>query len=221
VAVARVSAGAARDVVLARVRAALAPGPVAAPAAIPRAYRQAGRASDPAEVIETFCARVADYRAQVHRVRPADLETFVAGMLANRRVVVPAEPPCAVSGFAAVRDDPPLTPRELDGADAALTGCALAVAQTGTIVLDGSSPCGRRALTLVPDHHVCVLWADQIVADVPDAIAALRRIEATRRPITLISGPSATSDIELERVEGVHGPRRLDVVVVRAEPPNR
>ena len=111
-------------------------------------------------------------------------------------------------------DEPPLTARELDGADAVLTGCALAVAETGTIVLDGSAACGRRALTLVLDHHVCVVRAAQIVAGVPDAIAALRRAEATRRPITLVSGPSATSDIELERVEGVHGPRRLDVVVV-------
>jgi L-lactate dehydrogenase complex protein LldG len=222
VAIARVSAGAARDVVLARVRAALGPGPgPVAGVVIPRAYRQAGRACDPAEVVETFCARVADYCARVHRIRAEDLEAVVAGMLANRRVVVPAAPPCAVRGFAAVRDDPPLTPRELDGADAVLTGCTLAVAQTGTIVLDGSPPCGRRAITLVPDHHVCVVRADQIVADVPDAIAALRRTDATRRPITLISGPSATSDIELERVEGVHGPRLLDVVVVRAEPPDR
>jgi L-lactate dehydrogenase complex protein LldG len=233
-----VSAGAAREVVLARVRAALGPGPVtavgpvaaadeiprgpvAAPVSIPRRYRQAGWASDPAEVVERFCERVAEYRAHVHRVSPADLDALVAGMLANRRVVVPATPPCAGRGFAAVRDDPPLTPRELDDADAVLTGCALAVAQTGTIVLDGSAPCGRRAITLVPDHHVCVVRADQIVAGVPDAIAALGRIEATRRPITLVSGPSATSDIELERVEGVHGPRLLDVVVVIARAPDR
>jgi len=220
-----VSAAAARDVVLARVRAALAPGPgsvAAAPVAIPRTYRQAGRSSDPAQVVECFCERVAEYRAQVHRVvGAADLEALVAELLAQRRVVVPAAPPCAVRGFAAVPDDPPLTPRELDGADAVLTGCALAVAQTGTIVLDGSAPCGRRAITLVPDHHVCVVRAEQIVAAVPDAIAALERIEATRRPITLVSGPSATSDIELERVEGVHGPRLLDVVVVSVEAPDR
>jgi L-lactate dehydrogenase complex protein LldG len=95
-----------------------------------------------------------------------------------------------------------------------LTGCALAVAETGTIVLDGSAACGRRALTLVVDHHVCVVNADQILAGVPDAIAALSRMDAMRRPITLVSGPSATSDIEFERVEGIHGPRRLEVVVV-------
>jgi len=105
----------------------------------------------------------------------------------------------------------------------AVSGANFAVAETGTIVLDGSAPCGRRALTLVPDHYVCVVRADQVVVDVPDAIAALRRMDATRRPITLVSGPSATSDIELERVEGVHGPRMLDVVVVRprAREPDR
>jgi L-lactate dehydrogenase complex protein LldG len=248
VAVARVSGDAAREVVLARVRAALAPGPAAttaeaapavavapgpvarpvaadaippAPVAIPRTYRQAGRASDPEEVVERFCERVAEYHAQVHRVSPAELDAFVAGMLANRRVVVPAAPPCTVRGFNAVFDDPPLTPHELDGPDAVLTGCALAVAQTGTVVLDGSAACGRRAITLVPDRHVCVVRAGQIVPDVPDAIAALRRIEATRRPITLISGPSATSDIELERVEGVHGPRLLELVVVSEGPSDR
>ena len=98
----------------------------------------------------------------------------------------------------------------LDGVDTVLTGCALAIAETGTVVLDGGPRCGRRALTLVPDHHVCVVDAGQVVAGVPDAIAAL----APRAPLTFVSGPSATSDIELERVEGVHGPRRLEVVVV-------
>ena len=207
-------AGGARDVVLARVRAALGPAP-AAPAAIPRAYRQAGRAVDADALVEGFCARVGEYRARVHRATEASLDEVVARLLADRRVLVPASPPCEPHGYELIRDDPPLTARDLDGADAALTGCALAVAETGTIVLDGSAVCGRRALTLVPDHHVCVVRAAQVVADVPDAIAALRRRDATRRPITLISGPSATSDIELERVEGVHGPRVLDVVVVR------
>jgi L-lactate dehydrogenase complex protein LldG len=215
VAVAPVSAGDARDAVLARVRAALVPAP--APVAIPREYRRAGGPSDPAEVVERFCERVAEYRARVHRTGAGDLAALVSGLLAGRRVVVAPAPPCAARGFAAVRDDPPLAPRELDGADAVLTGCALAVAQTGTIVLDGSAACGRRAITLVPDHHVCVVRADRIVGRVPDAIAELQRLRATRRPITLVSGPSATSDIELERVEGVHGPRHLDVVVVAGE----
>jgi L-lactate dehydrogenase complex protein LldG len=103
---------------------------------------------------------------------------------------------------------------ELDGYDAALTGCALAIAETGTIVLDGGAASGRRALTLVPDHHICVVEARQIVASVPEAIAALEPAAREGRPITFVSGPSATSDIELERVEGVHGPRKLDILVV-------
>ncbi len=207
--------GDARDVVLARVHAALGgPDAPAAPVAIPRAYRQADRPADPEALLERFCRRVGEYRARVHRATGASLHDVVAGLLADRRVLVPAAPPCEAHGYEEVHDEPPLTAPELDGADATLTGCAFAVAETGTIVLDGSAACGRRALTLVPDHHVCVVRAEQIVADVPDAIAALRRQDATRRPITLISGPSATSDIELERVEGVHGPRVLDVVVV-------
>jgi L-lactate dehydrogenase complex protein LldG len=87
------------------------------------------------------------------------------------------------------------------------------VAETGTIVLDSSPACGPRALTLVPDHHVCVVLEAQIVPGVPDAVAALREAAVAGRPITMVSGPSATSDIELQRVEGVHGPRRLDVIV--------
>jgi L-lactate dehydrogenase complex protein LldG len=214
VAIARMT-GDARDVVLARVRAALhGSGATAAAVAIPRAYRQAGGPADPDALVERFCQRVGEYRARVQRATDASLDEVVAGLLAGRRVLVPAAPPCVLRGCEEVGDQPPLTARELDGADATLTGCALAVAETGTIVLDGSAACGRRALTLVPDHHVCVVRAAQIVADVPDAIAALRGRDATRRPITLISGPSATSDIELERVEGVHGPRVLDVVVV-------
>jgi L-lactate dehydrogenase complex protein LldG len=207
--------GDARDVVLARVRAALhGSGATAAAVTIPRAYRQAGRPADPDALVERFCQRAGEYRARVHRATEPSLDDVVAGLLAGRRVLVPASPPCKPRGWEKVRDQPPLTARELDGADATLTGCALAVAETGTIVLDGSAACGRRALTLVPDHHVCVVHAAQLVADVPDAIAALRRRDATRRPITLVSGPSATSDIELERVEGVHGPRILDVVVI-------
>jgi L-lactate dehydrogenase complex protein LldG len=209
----------AREAVLGRIRAALGEPPPAA-VAIPRAYRQAqgdgpgGPGPVAAQVVERFCERVADYRARVHRTSAADLDRLVAALLGSTRVVLPAAPPCLPAGLDALHDEPPLAPRELDAAGAVLTGCALAIAQTGTIVLDGSAACGRRALTLVPDHHVCVLRAGQIVRDVPDAIAALQRTGAMRRPLTLISGPSATSDIELERVEGVHGPRVLDVVVV-------
>jgi L-lactate dehydrogenase complex protein LldG len=115
-----------------------------------------------------------------------------------------------------VPDSADIPPARLDAYDAALTGCALAIAETGTVVLDGGPASGRRALTLVPDHHLCVVRSDQIVATVPDAIAALAPAAREGRPITFVSGPSATSDIELERVEGVHGPRKLDVFVVTA-----
>jgi L-lactate dehydrogenase complex protein LldG len=113
-----------------------------------------------------------------------------------------------------VRDEPPLSIAHLDGLDGVLTGCALGIAETGTLVLDGAGSSGRRALTLVPDVHLCVIAEDQVVASVPDAVAALAEAAAAGRPITLVSGPSATSDIELDRVEGVHGPRTLEVFVV-------
>jgi L-lactate dehydrogenase complex protein LldG len=194
----------AREDVLGRIRAALADAPAVPD--VPRAYRGAGAV--PADV-ERFCERVADYRATVHRVSADELAPTVWG-LCGGRTAVPAEPPCDLAGVDALVDDPPLTVEALDTVDTVLTGCALAVAETGTIVLDGGPGSGRRALSLVPDHHVCVVRADQVVATVPDAVAALPRTA----PLTLVSGPSATSDIELERVEGVHGPRRLDVVVV-------
>jgi L-lactate dehydrogenase complex protein LldG len=159
--------------------------------------------------VERFCARVAEYRAAVHRSSAEDVATTVRALCRGRTAVAP-DPPCELDGIDIVLDDPPLSVEALDGMDTVLTGCAQAIAETGTIVLDGGPRCGRRALTLVPDHHVCVVHAHQVVATVVDAVAAMPR----NAPITLVSGPSATSDIELERVEGVHGPRRLDVVVV-------
>ncbi len=130
------------------------------------------------------------------------------------QLVVPADLPSRwiPSGVKVLRDDPPLTIAQLDESSGVLTGCAIAIAQTGTIILDGGATQGRRALSLIPDRHLCVVRAEQVVGLVPEAIARL--VERATHPITLISGPSATSDIELSRVEGVHGPRTLYVFVV-------
>jgi L-lactate dehydrogenase complex protein LldG len=117
-------------------------------------------------------------------------------------------------GLDLVLDDPPLPTAELDRLDGVVTGCALAIAQTGTIVLDGGSRCGRRAISLVPDLHICIVEISRILASVPDAIAALASAGLETAPLTFVSGPSATADIEFSRVEGVHGPRRLEVVLV-------
>jgi L-lactate dehydrogenase complex protein LldG len=125
-----------------------------------------------------------------------------------------ADVPWAPDGVELVADDPPLGAGDLDAVDGVLSGCALAIAETGTIVLDGAGASGRRALTLVPDLHLCVVRADQVVPAVPDAVAALEPAAHDGRPITFVSGPSATADIELNRVQGVHGPRTLDVFVV-------
>jgi L-lactate dehydrogenase complex protein LldG len=203
---------AARAEILARIRAAL--GDTAASPEVARDYRQAG--TELADV-DRFCERVADYRATVHRVARGELGDALATACRERgarRVAVPSEPPGQIEGVELVRDDPLLSARDLDGLDGVLTGCALGIAETGTIVLDGGGSSGRRALTLVPDYHLCVIGEEQVVASVPDAVARLAEAAQAGRPITLISGPSATSDIELERVEGVHGPRTLDVFVV-------
>jgi len=208
---------AAREEILRRVRGALGPAPEVPE--IPRDYHGAGTGRPPGdpEVVERFCERVADYRATVRRVEAGELEDAVVSTLLDRgirRLAVPAEPPARPTVVELVLDDPPLSPRELDAVDGVLSGSALAIAETGTIVLDGGPRSGRRALTLVPDYHLCVVEAAQVVASVPDAIARLQAAAAEGRPITFVSGPSATSDIELERVEGVHGPRTLDVLVV-------
>jgi L-lactate dehydrogenase complex protein LldG len=212
----RNDSGAARDVVLGRIRAALADRP--APASVDRAYRRAGTSTaGPAELIELLTDRLRDYRASVDVCAPEQVPGAVAAALrarGARMVVVPAGFPAPVLGEVGdevdrLSDDPPLSTEALDGADGVVTTCALAVAETGTIVLDHGPGQGRRALTLVPDFHLVVIRAGQVVAQVPDAIAAL---EPTRTQ-TWVSGPSATSDIELARVEGVHGPRTLHVVI--------
>ena len=187
----------ARDEILARVRAATAG--VEAPA------RPVLRGSGPVSV-DLFAERVADYRAVVERCTPDELAGRVAAAV-DGRVVVPAGLGVDVEG--AVADDD-LSAAELDRIDTVVTEARVGIAETGTIVLDHGPGQGRRALTLVPDRHVCIVRADQVVADVPEAVALL---DATR-PLTWISGPSATSDIELDRVEGVHGPRNLHVLLV-------
>ena len=165
-------------------------------------------------LVDLFVERVEDYRAVVVRCAPQDVAAAVRdGLGASGRVVVPDGFPDAwlvsLGDIERVRDDG-LSATDLDAVDAVVTTAALGIAVTGTIVLDHGAGQGRRALTLVPDRHVCVVTADQVVADVPDAVRALDPV----RPLTWVSGPSATSDIELDRVEGVHGPRTLHVIVV-------
>jgi L-lactate dehydrogenase complex protein LldG len=195
----------ARDEMLQRIRTALRDRPTAA--AIPRDYRRAGTLSAD---VQLFAERAADYRAEVHR------EVSVASVLGGRgiaRVVVPdGFPDVLDESIAVIRE--PVTTDTLDAVSAVVTTCAVAIADTGTVVLDHGPGQGRRALTLVPDYHLVVVRPDQVVAGVPDAIAALDPI---RPPavLTWISGPSATSDIELSRVDGVHGPRTLDIVISR------
>ncbi len=197
----------ARDDVLARVRAALRDVP-AHESAEPAPYEPPpGPAGDP---VARFAERMADYQATVREAD--DLAATIARVCQEQgahRLGVPVGLPWRPDGVELV-EDRGLGARDLDALDGALTGCALAIAETGTIVLDGGERSGRRALTLVPDLHVCVVERAQVVATVPEAIETLA---GARGPFTLVSGPSATSDIELERVEGVHGPRRLEVLI--------
>ena len=201
-----------RSAILASIADALKDAPSAHP--IPRDYERS--LPDGTDIVERFVERVSDYRATVTRTPAADLATAIATVLAGRgarRIAVPSGVPDAWLAAAAVErvaDEPPLSHQDLDGLDGVITGCAVAIAETGTIVLDGGPDQGRRALSLLPDLHVCIVSVGQIVGTVPEA---LERLTPTR-PQTWISGPSATSDIERQRVEGVHGPRLLDVIVV-------
>jgi L-lactate dehydrogenase complex protein LldG len=174
------------------------------------------------EIVERFAERAAEYEATVRRVHPDELPGAIEEALRRRgvkRLVVPPHLPreWIPEGVDTLRDAarPRLTKEELDGSDGVLTGCALGIAQTGTIVLDSGRAQGRRALTLLPDYHLCVVREDQIVGLVPEAFAELEdAVKNEGRAVTFISGPSATSDIELDRVEGVHGPRTLEVLIV-------
>jgi len=202
----------ARDAVLARIRAGLADRP--SPAPVDRSYRQTGELGRSA-VLELFVERVRDYKATV--VVTADPAGAVAEALAasgaGRVGVAPGLDRVYRPGGVELVEDDGLLPLELDRLDGALTTCLAACAQTGTIALDGGAGQGRRALSLVPDLHVCIVRAGAIVETVPELVAALEPSAREGRPIVLVSGPSATSDIELQRVEGVHGPRRLVVIV--------
>ncbi len=205
----------ARDEVLARIRGAL--GDAASSPDVPRAYRTAGQhASGAAELVDQLADRLEDYKATVIRVGADDaaIGVAVADSLAARgiarAITPPGTPPAWVGGLAdVIVDDGTLSAPALDEVPAVVTGSVVAVSETGTLVLDGGPLCGRRAITLVPDTHVCVVRTEDVVQTVPEA---LRRVDP-RRPLTFVSGPSATSDIELTRVEGVHGPRTLVVVL--------
>ena len=209
-----------REEMLARIRranalAASQPGGSAAVPGAAASYRTRGDLATE-QLVDLFAERLTDYQATVRRVTADQLGQEVAAALARRgarRVVVPAG--LDLGGFplgAELVTDDGLDAQALDACDGVITGAALAVAETGTIVLDGSPDQGRRAITLVPDYHLCIVRADQLVELVPEAVARLSG--RADRPLTWISGPSATSDIELERVEGVHGPRTLEVILV-------
>ena len=207
--------GDARTAILGRIRLALADRPAAVE--VPRDYRRRSERSAEANVA-LFAERVGEYRATVRRAAPAELPQALAELCRDqnvRRLAVPADLPQAwrPEGVELVGDSG-LSADELDQLDGALTGCALAIAETGTIVLDGGAAQGRRALTLVPDYHLCVVAEEQVTGLVPEAVERLGPAIEEGRPLTFVSGPSATSDIELNRVEGVHGPRTLHVVIV-------
>jgi L-lactate dehydrogenase complex protein LldG len=203
---------AARDEILDRVRSALVNSAPAEP--VVRAYRRGGD-SGPA-VVDLLCERLADYKAEVRRVTAGDLPASIAETCTARSVSRLGVPPGLSQDWRPatleIVEDNGLAPRELDRLDGVVTACTLAIAETGTLVLAAGPDEGRRALTLVPDVHICVVRESQIVDTVPAAFARLGSL--ARRPLTLVSGPSATSDIELSRVEGVHGPRQLVVIVV-------
>ena len=207
----------ARDEILARIREAIGDGSglVAGDGRDP-AYRTAFGLDEHA-LVELLVDRLEDYKARVEVIGSDGLAEAIRSRLEGKRFVVPAglppawlDPSLADSAVTDSREAP-IDVERLDELDAVVTSSAVAIAETGTIVLDGSPDQGRRAISLVPDHHVCVVPVETIVGIVPEGFARLD----TTRPLTLISGPSATSDIELERVEGVHGPRTLDVLIVR------
>ena len=213
--------GSSRDAILERIRTATANGAGAEP--VPRAYRAAG-GLEPSARIDLLCERIRDYHADVQRVTATALQAAITNAFETqgaKRIGIPIGIPAQwrPAGLELI-EDRGLSPTELDQLDGVLTGCTLAIAETGTLVLAAGPTEGKRALTLVPDLHVCVVGEEQIVELVPEAMRVLADlVRRERRPLTFISGPSATSDIELSRVEGVHGPRTLVVLVVAEERP--
>jgi L-lactate dehydrogenase complex protein LldG len=212
-----------REEILSRVRTALrdVPGDERPDhIAVARGYRTLDP-TDPAAQLDRFAERVSDYRAEVRRVDPDGITAAISQACVEQgltRVVVPSALPGEWRPVGVeILEDRGLSARDLDAIDGAVTGCAVAIAETGTLVLDGQAMSGRRIITLVPDHHICVVRPEQVVGLVPEAVAALRStVTEQGSPITLISGPSASSDIELRRVEGVHGPRHLIVFLLGA-----
>ena len=208
-----------RDEVLRRVREAIGTpaGDVASPAPVTRGYRTTGdHPPGSPELIDLLVGRLQDYKATVIRCAADDeaigaaIGDALRGAGAESAVVPPGLAPAWSRQSPGVAvDTSELTAAELDQTQAVVTGSAVAVAETGTIVLDAGPTCGRRIITLVPDIHVCVVHVADVVESVPEGLALLDPV----RPLTFISGPSATSDIELSRVEGVHGPRTLIVVL--------
>jgi L-lactate dehydrogenase complex protein LldG len=204
----------AREEVLARIHIALGDETAGNAVGPADAYRQRAELAGP-ELLDLLADRLTHYRAQVLRASPDSVAEAISAALARRavrRVVVPPGLRVPLPAFAEVVVDHNLSAAELDSCDAVITGAAVAIAETGTIVLDGAPDQGRRAISLVPDYHLCLVAADQVVHLVPEAVARLA--DTATRPLTWISGPSATSDIELQRVEGVHGPRTLEVLLI-------
>jgi L-lactate dehydrogenase complex protein LldG len=206
---------------LGRIAAALGDVPPGEPVDRPGARPVPAAEVGSPRLVELFAERAADYRAGVTTCAADGVAAAVSDLCRRHgatRVVTPAGLPAEWVPAAVERvvDDPPVTVDLLDAVDGVVTGAAVAVAATGTLILDGGPICGRRAITLVPDLHICVVRAQDVVADVPEALSAVRPAVDDGRPLTLVSGPSATSDIELDRVEGVHGPRRLELVLVVA-----
>lgn len=215
----------AKDEILGRIRTALADVDEADPATdVPVTWTYEQPTAMDQDIVDRFSERVADYKATVVRCGGSDDEIAQAiaeglGVIGVRDAVLPAGLPDAWvkavegAGVTVLRDEPRLTNEQLNAAGAVVTAARVGAAESGTIMLDHAEDQGRRALTLVPDAHICVVRTEQVVSDIPEAVSRLQDSVKQRRPITWISGPSATSDIELSRVEGVHGPRTLYVVV--------